>query len=113
MTWKPTTRGVTPSEQMCHYGPCKELNRHMGLYVVDARGVRYFCQEHWEWISIFINIIKKCRVCRRNHRADLYKDSRTMSDIKYRGRWWDICKKHFEYYDGKMCSFIEGLNSED
>lgn len=114
MTWEPVTRGVTPSDQICHFGPCVEQNKVMTYYTVDYHGIRFFCELHWKWIALFINHIKtKCTKCVRNHSADLYKDSRTMSNIKHNDKWWDLCTRHFEYYDKKMCNFLEGLNNED
>ena len=113
MTWKPSTRGVTPSDQICHYGPCRELNTETYYYTVDYHGIRFFCDIHWKWIILFMKFIKECSKCKRNHNADLYKNSRTTSSLKYEDKWWDICAKHFEFYDGKMCNFLDGLNIED
>lgn len=110
MSWEPTTRGTSPTKQICHWGDCQENNEELSHYTVDVRGIRYFCQEHWDWTNEFVELVKHCEKCVRNHNADLYKDARSITDIKHLDKWWAICHYHFDYYDRKLCNFLDGLD---
>lgn len=106
MTWEPSTRGCSPAHELCHHGLCKNPSVELGFYILDFHGVRYFCDFHWGWAASFVQSIKDCKGCFRNHMADLYKSSRAISDIKYDDKWWGLCPDHFDYFDDEMCTFL-------
>jgi len=106
MTWEPSTRGCSPAHEFCHHGLCKNPSIELGFYILDFHGVRYFCDFHWNWVSSFINLVKDCPGCLRNHLADFYRDHRTKNDMKHLNKWWRLCSDHLEYLDDEMCMLL-------
>lgn len=99
--------GTKGTEAICHYGNCQSMNVDLNLLVVDHNGIRYFCEAHWKWVISLFTKIKGCTQCRRNHRADVYKESRTVDTVKYQGGWWELCECHSYVIDKQLCIFID------
>jgi hypothetical protein len=99
MPWEPTTRGVSGKGTFCSFTDCKERNEITAFCTTDDVGTRYFCREHWEHIGFFFKLVKECDRCFRAHKADYYRDERTIDTVKYMGKWWELCTKHKKIYD--------------
>lgn len=55
----------------------------------------------------FIELIKECWTCERNHSAELFSEFRRGRDLKLNDKWWSLCRRHYEFYDRKMCLFFD------
>jgi len=106
MTWEPTTRGTSPTKNICHYGLCREINTRLDFYIVDRFGVRYFCDNHWPWIGLFTQMVGECKKCARNYQAELYKDARGMDSFKHQDKWWELCERHASVFEKEMCTYF-------
>lgn len=99
MAWEPTTRGVSPSKEICTYKDCRDHNTNTGRYVVDVYGPRFFCDAHWVLAGYIFRIIKECEDCHRNHKADWDRNYITYDSVKYQNKWWELCDYHWSLYD--------------
>ena len=109
MSWEPTTRGTNPVRHLCHFDVCSHENIELGFVVVDYNGARFFCDEHWDWVCVFFNLVRLCGGCARNYGADYYTEERFFSSAKFAGKWWDLCGSHFDQLDGRMCIFMDEI----
>ena len=104
MTWESTTRGATPSREICHWGTCNGTNSETSFYTADFYDIRYFCNVHWVYVTRLMNSIRACSKCYRNHNAEFYSDAIEIFSVKFDNKWWDLCGEHITEYDNRMCS---------
>lgn len=101
MEWVPSTNTSSkPAE--CSYILCYDTNTELHKCTRDSCGVRYYCSEHWTHMEFLFTLTKDCVHCSRAHAADLYKDERDDSTVKYMSKWWSLCEYHKEIYDDSL-----------
>ncbi len=113
MTWQPSTRGLGGSKALCSYRDCQDIADITDYYTRDSLAARFFCTHHWKSMKYYFNLVAACPYCIRSHKADYYREARTIDTVKISGKWWEVCATHKSVYDDSVDLTVDSWFDED